>query len=143
MLALSASGIACYTDETYLNLTAMTHRVKAIEALNTAVARGLSSFEQGNAMIATTFCLLFQSALLNDGLGEYMSFIRGTVAIGIQMVIKGYKFMFTKLYYQFNPGGGIYNMMSYLVIFFEMFFINKNFRSFQMMSLPIIIVTQL
>lgn len=98
MLALSASDIACFSEDKSLIVTAMTHRVKSIEALNAAVSRGLTTFEQGNAMLATCFVLLFQSTLLNDGLGEYMSFIRGCVAIGMQMGIKRMKFLLTKLW---------------------------------------------
>jgi hypothetical protein len=98
MLGLAASDIASHTDDKDLALTAITHRVKSIESLNAAVRRGLASFEQGNAMLATCFALLFQSTLLNDGLGEYMSFIRGCIAIGIQMATKGFSFVFTGLW---------------------------------------------
>ncbi len=76
----------------------MTHRLAAISALNAAVSAGLKTSEQGNAMLATCFALLFQSTLLNDGLGEYMSFIRGTTAIGIQMYTKNFKMLFTKVF---------------------------------------------
>jgi hypothetical protein len=98
MLALSASDIACNTEDKGLAVVAMTHRVKAIEAFNLAVGQGLTTYEQGNAMLATCFALLFQSTLLNDGLSEYMSFIRGCIAIGIQMATKRFKFMFVKLF---------------------------------------------
>lgn len=98
MLALSASDIVCYTEDKSLTVTAVTHRAKSIEALNAAVSRGLTTFEQGNAMLATCFVLLFQSTLLNDGLGEYMSFLRGCIAIGMQMGLKRMRFLFTKLW---------------------------------------------
>jgi hypothetical protein len=68
--------------------------VKAIEALNRAVSRGIQTMEEGNAMIGTCYALLFQSVLMNDGLTEYMSFIRGTVAIIIHMAQNQMKFLF-------------------------------------------------
>jgi len=98
MLGLSASGIASYNNDASLNLAAVTHRLKSIQALNSAVVKGLSSSEQGNAMLATCFCLLFQSTLINDALGEYMAFIRGCIEIGIQMKTRQYQFLFTKLF---------------------------------------------
>jgi hypothetical protein len=72
--------------------------VKAIEALNKAVSRGIQTMEEGNAMIGTCFALLFQSVLMNDGLAEYMSFIRGTVAIAIHMAQNQMKFLFHHLW---------------------------------------------
>jgi hypothetical protein len=72
----------------------MIHRVKAIEALNKAVSRGIQTMEEGNAMIGTCYALLFQSVLMNDGLTEYMSFIRGTVAVAIHMAQNQMKFLF-------------------------------------------------
>ncbi len=49
-------------------------------------------------MLATCFALLFQSTLINDGLGEYMSFIRGTTTIGIQMYVNNFKILFSKVF---------------------------------------------
>jgi hypothetical protein len=99
MLALSASDLASYTDENRdLTPTSISHRVKSIESLNKAVAGGIKTWEQGNAMIATCFVLLFQSVLLNDGLSEYISFLRGILAVGMQMGQRNMKFVFTKLW---------------------------------------------
>jgi hypothetical protein len=98
MLALSASDLAQHTDDKDLIMTSITHRVKAIESLNKTVAMGVTCWEQGNAMIATCFALLFQSVLLNDGLAEYISFLRGIIAIGLQMGQRKMKFVFSKLW---------------------------------------------
>jgi hypothetical protein len=78
--------------------TAITHRVKAISSLNQAISSGINSFEQGNAMLATCFILLFQSTMIADGLVEYMTFIRGTIAVGTSMGMKRMKFFFHELW---------------------------------------------
>lgn len=51
-------------------------------------------------MIATCFTLLFQSCLLEDGLVEYMTFIRGTLCIGMQMGMRKMRFLFDKIFEQ-------------------------------------------
>jgi hypothetical protein len=98
MLALSASELSSTTNDQQLVVAALSHRVKSIESLGIAISRGFDSFEEGNAMLATCFSLLFQSVLLNDGLTEYMSFIRGTMAIGTKMGKSGMKFLFTNMF---------------------------------------------
>jgi hypothetical protein len=99
MLALSASDLASNTDESRDLMTiSISHRIKSIESLNKAVASGIKSWQQGNAMIATCFALLFQSVLMNDGLSEYISFLRGIIAVGMQMGQRNMKFVFTKLW---------------------------------------------
>ena len=99
MLALSASDLACYRDDCVdLIPTSISHRIKSIESLNKAVTAGIKSWQQGNAMIATCFTLLFQSVLLNDGLSEYLSFLRGILAIGMQMGQKRMRFIFERLW---------------------------------------------
>ncbi|KAE9377595.1 hypothetical protein N431DRAFT_434776 [Stipitochalara longipes BDJ] len=99
MLALSASDLACYSDDNKeLVPISISHRIKSIESLNKAVAAGIKSWQQGNAMIATCFTLLFQSVLMNDGLSEYLSFLRGILAVGMQMGQKRMKFVFERLW---------------------------------------------
>jgi hypothetical protein len=102
MLALAAQDMASIdknpVTSKQLITKAMTHRVSAISALNTAISNGLSRFEQGNAMLATCFALLFQSVYMEDGLAEYMTFIRGTVAVGIQMGIRKDKILFEHIF---------------------------------------------
>src|ERR1700679_4357047 len=98
MLALSASDLAQHTDDKDLTMTSISHRVKSIESLNKNVTAGITCWEQGNAMIATCFALLFQSVLLKDGLAEYISFLRGIIAIGMQMGQRKMQFVFTTLW---------------------------------------------
>jgi hypothetical protein len=102
MLALAASDLACGSrpvfDRPQLTSVALAHRVKAISALNNAIAAGIPGFEVGNAMIGTCFALVFQSTLINDGFSEYMTFIRGVLAISIQMGMVKMKFLFTNLW---------------------------------------------
>ncbi|KAH8791000.1 hypothetical protein F5882DRAFT_400844 [Hyaloscypha sp. PMI_1271] len=101
MLALSASDLAANSDDSNdmkLIPTSILHRIKSIESLNKAVAAGIKSWQQGNAMIATCFTLLFQSVLLNDGLSEYISFLRGILTIGMQMGQRRMKFVFERLW---------------------------------------------
>ena len=102
MLALSASDLACskrqVVDRPQLTSVALAHRVKAISALNNAISTGIDGFEAGNAMVATCFALVFQSTLINDGLSEYMTFIRGTLAISIQLGMRKMKILFKNLF---------------------------------------------
>jgi hypothetical protein len=95
MLGLSASELTAKLTPTYeLACSAMKHRVVAIKALNQALSRGIQTFEEGNAMLATCYVLLFQSVLLDDGLAEYVSFLRGCVLIAQTMGCKKMKFLF-------------------------------------------------
>jgi hypothetical protein len=50
--------------------------------------------EEGNAMLATCYTLVFQSALIADGFPEYMSFIRGCMVVAWQMGVKQLTFLF-------------------------------------------------
>jgi hypothetical protein len=99
MLALAASELAEeYPESSQLSCTAMSHRVKTIGALNAAISSGMTNFEQGNAMLATCFTMIFQSVLIEDGLAEYLTFIRGTVVVGIQMGMKKMHILFNHLF---------------------------------------------
>jgi hypothetical protein len=103
MLALSASDIVD-TDPSpasaELECVAMSHRVKAIAALNEAIGKPIGSVEKGNAMIATCFSLLFQSTLMTEGLVEYMTFIRGVVVVSLHMGQKNIRFLFEHMFDQ-------------------------------------------
>ena len=48
-------------------------------------------------MIATCFALTFQSVSLDDGLAEFMTFIRGIMIVGMQMAFRGIKPIFENL----------------------------------------------
>lgn len=103
MLALSASDIAEHNPSPAspeLECVAMSHRIKAIASLNDAIGKPLESIEQGNAMIATCFSLLFQSTLIDDGLVEYMTFIRGVLVVSMHMGQKNIGFLFEHMFDQ-------------------------------------------
>jgi hypothetical protein len=99
MLALSASDIEAASTQHSSELTqsAIYHRILAIRLLNCALSTGLHSFEEGNAMIATLFNLVFQSMFIDEGHSEYLTFIRGGALVAIQMGSKGLKSLFQNL----------------------------------------------
>lgn len=79
---------------------AMNHRVKAIRSIKKRLvenARTGTSHEEANALVATCFALTFQSVSLDDGMAEYMTFIRGIVIVSMQMLFKGIKPIFSNL----------------------------------------------
>jgi len=94
ILGLAASDLM--QNDPSLVAAAMIHRVKAIKAIKKTLADvpKANTFEEGNALLATCFALTFQSVCLDDGMAEYMTFIRGVVIVAIQMYMKGAKFMF-------------------------------------------------
>jgi hypothetical protein len=99
LLGLAASDLSKSTPSSSLQTAAMTHRLKAIRAIKqtlSSVPRSStgSTWEEGNALMATCFALTFQSVLLDDGMVEYMTFIRGVIIVGIQMYIKGARLLF-------------------------------------------------
>jgi hypothetical protein len=96
MLALAASDLSdANPSDASLRLSGINHRVRAIESLSTALARGVQTMEDGNAMLATCYTLVFQSALMADGFAEYMSFVRGCMVVAWQMGVKNLKFIFS------------------------------------------------
>ncbi|KAK4226454.1 hypothetical protein QBC38DRAFT_480426 [Podospora fimiseda] len=97
ILGYSASDLADTSSpssqDSSLVTAAMTHRLKAIKAIKKTLEeitdkRG-EMVEEGNALMATCFALTYQSVLLDDGMVEYMTFIRGIVIVAIQMYVGG------------------------------------------------------
>lgn len=96
MLALSASDLTVTQASTPdLVYSAMAHRIVAIKSLNQAMSKGIHGFEEGNAMLATCYMLLFQSVYLEDCLAEFMSFMRGCAVIAKDMGYKRLKLLFS------------------------------------------------
>ncbi|OIW27362.1 C6 zinc finger protein [Coniochaeta ligniaria NRRL 30616] len=95
ILGFAASDLSVQKDPSLL-ASAMNHRLKAIKAIKKTLSDvpRADTFEEGNAMMATCFALTFQSVLLDDGMVEYMTFIRGIIIVAIQMYIKGAKLIF-------------------------------------------------
>lgn len=54
-------------------------------------------FEEGNALMATCFALTYQSVLLEDGMTEFMTFIRGIMIVAISMYCRGATLLFGPL----------------------------------------------
>ncbi|RFU76874.1 c6 transcription factor [Trichoderma arundinaceum] len=99
ILGYSASELM-HTDSS-LVAVAMNHRIKAIKAIKKRLTEGSrmeTTYEEANALVATCFALTFQSVSLEDGLAEYMTFIRGIVIVGMQMMFKSIKPLFTNLF---------------------------------------------
>lgn len=99
ILALAASDLLSPAHSSLarppdLLSTAISHRLKAIVSLNEALSTESLSFSQGNAMLGTCYALVFQSTLMDDGLPEYMTFIRGIVLVSIQLKVRNLNFMF-------------------------------------------------
>lgn len=99
MLALSASDIEAGSSEhsSELGQSAIFHRILAIKYFNRALSARLHTFEEGNAMLAACFILLYQSTLIDEGLSEYLTFVRGCVLIPLHMAGKNPKFLFQNL----------------------------------------------
>jgi hypothetical protein len=97
ILGYSASELI-RTDPSLVTV-AMNHRVKAIRSIKARLsdAHRTTSYEEANALVATCFALTFQSVSLDDGLAEYMTFIRGIVILAIQMAFKGIQPVFSNL----------------------------------------------
>jgi hypothetical protein len=99
LLALAASDLMQH--DAALLPAAMAHRVKAIRAIKRRLADISRStevtYEESNAMVATCFALTFQSVMMDDGMAEFMTFIRGILIVGMQMWMKGVTPMFTNL----------------------------------------------
>jgi hypothetical protein len=99
MLALSASDIEATSGKPSSELAqaAISHRILAIKSFNRALSAGLHTFEEGNAMLATCWILLYQSILIDQGLSEYLTFVRGCVLVLLQMGSKNLKLLFMNL----------------------------------------------
>src|SRR6188474_3498315 len=98
ILGLAASDLI--NEDPSLVAAAMAHRIKAIKAIKKSLSempKNSSTYEEANALVATCFALTFQSVMLDDGLAEYMTFIRGILIVGMQMWIKGLRPIFANL----------------------------------------------
>jgi hypothetical protein len=98
ILGMAASDLM--KSDASLVTFAMTHRVKAIRGIKKLLndmPRTSSSYEEANALIAACFALTFQSVALDDGIAEYMTFIRGIMIVGMHMWIKGIKPIFSNM----------------------------------------------
>jgi hypothetical protein len=99
VLGFAASDLMQSQNDPSLRSCAMSHRLKAIKAIKRTLSEvsKTNTFEEGNAMMAACFALTFQSVFLEDGMIEYMTFIRGIMIVAVQMWMKGASFIFSNL----------------------------------------------
>ncbi|PKS06976.1 hypothetical protein jhhlp_005573 [Lomentospora prolificans] len=99
LLGLAASDLM-QQDPSLLTF-AMSHRLKAIKAIKKRLSEMSRTTEvrhdESNAMVATCFALTFQSVQLDDGMAEYMAFVRGIPIVCMQMWMKGVSPIFTNM----------------------------------------------
>ncbi|KAF5579612.1 sterol uptake control 2 [Fusarium pseudocircinatum] len=80
MLALGASHLSLCNGTGY-NSDAISHRVKAIKALNSALDTPCQAKEEGDARYATLMALTWQSSYMADGMQEFLSMLRGCTIV--------------------------------------------------------------
>ena len=99
MLAFSASDIEVTSGKhsSELAQSALSHRILAIKYFNRALSAGQHTFEEGNALLATCWVLQYQSLLIDEGLAEYLTFVRGCVLVPLYMAGQDLKFLFKNL----------------------------------------------
>ncbi|KAF5682492.1 hypothetical protein FCIRC_4926 [Fusarium circinatum] len=80
MLALGAShlGLCNGTD---FSSDAISHRIKAIKSLNSALSTPCQTKEEGDARYATLMTLTWQSSYMPDGMQEFLSMLRGCTIV--------------------------------------------------------------
>ncbi|PNP86460.1 hypothetical protein FNYG_00162 [Fusarium nygamai] len=80
MLALGASHLGLCNGTDY-NSDAISHRVKAIKSLNSALSTPCQNKEEGDARYATLMALTWQSSYMPDGMQEFLSMLRGCTIV--------------------------------------------------------------
>ncbi|KAF5551847.1 sterol uptake control 2 [Fusarium mexicanum] len=80
MLALGASHLGLCNGADY-NSNAISHRVKAIKSLNSALDNSCRTKEEGDAQYATLMALTWQSSYMPDGMQEFLSMLRGCTIV--------------------------------------------------------------
>lgn len=76
MLGLGASHLGMLNNQGYMK-EALDHRVKAIKCLNEFLNKGCKTQADADAAFGTVLSLTFQSSYMPDGLGDFLSMIRG------------------------------------------------------------------
>ncbi|KAM3441790.1 hypothetical protein NHJ13734_002621 [Beauveria thailandica] len=76
VLGLGASHITRHTNADF-NSQALQHRLVAIKQVNEQLSNPPSSQQALDAILAALFCLITQASLIDDGLADYMTIIRG------------------------------------------------------------------
>ncbi|TQW00096.1 hypothetical protein V2A60_001216 [Cordyceps javanica] len=76
VLGLGASHLTRHTNADF-NSQALQHRLVAIKQVNEQLSNPPSSQQSLDAILAALFCLITQASLIDDGLADYMTIIRG------------------------------------------------------------------
>ncbi|KAI0025732.1 hypothetical protein F4780DRAFT_789264 [Xylariomycetidae sp. FL0641] len=97
ILGLAASDLR--SEDPSFVAPAMAHRLKAIKSIKESIGNISSSNadEEGNALMATCYALVFQSVSLDDGMAEFMTFARGIAIVGAQLRVRNAKPLFSNL----------------------------------------------
>jgi hypothetical protein len=85
ILGLAAQHLSTSTASDF-SVPALSHRVSAITALNSALSTPCSSKEDADAKFAATILLTFQSSYMPDGMMEFISMMRGWMIIQTTVV---------------------------------------------------------
>jgi hypothetical protein len=98
MLGLAASDLLeTGAKNPELKCSAIAHRLKAVRSLKETLVKGSHTFEEANAIVAALFNLLFQACHFDDGMTEFMTFIRGAVLVGSYMGCHRIRFLFNPI----------------------------------------------
>ncbi|KAJ4151261.1 hypothetical protein LMH87_011972 [Akanthomyces muscarius] len=85
VLGLGASHLTRHTNADF-NSQALQHRLVAIKQVNEQLSNPPSSQQSLDAILAALFCLITQASLIDDGLADYMTIIRGGHLIVIVII---------------------------------------------------------
>lgn len=85
MLGLGASHLTQHTNADF-NSQALQHRLVAIKQVNEQLSNPPSNQQSLDAILAALFCLITQASLIDDGLADYMTIIRGGHLIVIVII---------------------------------------------------------
>ncbi|KAF4461811.1 Sterol uptake control 2 [Fusarium albosuccineum] len=80
MLGLAASHLSMSNITDYSS-DALSHRVRAIKLLNTALSKPCSSKAEADARFATIMALTFQSSYMPEGMVEFLVMLRGCTVV--------------------------------------------------------------
>ncbi|CAG9997768.1 unnamed protein product [Clonostachys byssicola] len=82
VLGLAASHLTLASrNEIDYSAHALSHRVQAINSLNTALSKPCASMAEGDARFATLMALTFQSSYMPDGMVDFLAMIRGCTVV--------------------------------------------------------------
>jgi hypothetical protein len=84
ILGMAASHMRLITGM-QLNYIALQHRMLAIKGSNEAISRSIQTGSDGDALLASCYCLAFQSSYMVDGMQDCFRLLRGCKMIDLQL----------------------------------------------------------